>query len=197
MKTKHRSFASISVLELAAGAASLVLCAVTLTAFAQTPTATPPTAVGASGKPIVAVEQPKVLADPETRIYSRCTTGDEARDPGAAPYKPNAKAQVMTEEAAKAKGFKAGAHKVTFDQRAGSELRGKAATPRCGDEMSADDRAVGVERQNRIGIIVAEPPDPTLQIVVRLVILFGVKADQPSRQGPQRDCAHVELPLQT
>jgi hypothetical protein len=117
MKTNRRSFASISVLELAAGAASLVLCAVTLTAVAQTPTPTPtpPTTVGTSIKPPVAADPPKVLADPETRIYSRCTTRDERQAPGAeeTPYKPNAKAEVMTEDAAKAKGFKAGAHKVT------------------------------------------------------------------------------------
>jgi hypothetical protein len=110
------------------------LCAATLSAVAQTPntnapaqapptststsaappSATPPTAVGADGKPLVKSDPPRVLADPDLKLYSRCTTGDEheAADPGDSPYKPNPKAQVMTEEAAKAKGFKAGAHRV-------------------------------------------------------------------------------------
>jgi hypothetical protein len=129
MKTT-RSFASITVVELAAGALTLMLCAATLSAGAQAPStaappatttpavppsSAPPTAVGASGKPIVAADQSKVLADPETRVYSRCRTADEQKAPGENDpgYTPNPKAQVMSEEAAKAKGFKAGAHKVT------------------------------------------------------------------------------------
>lgn len=104
------------------GALSLVLCAASWTAIAQTPitaspstpTTAPTTVIAANGKPVEAVAPSKVLADPDTRIYSRCTTGHEHDPPaqGEAPYKPNPKAQVMTEEAAKAKGFKEGAHKV-------------------------------------------------------------------------------------
>lgn len=118
MKTEKRSFASITTLELAAGAVSLILCAVSLTATAQTPRNAPPstptTAIPANGKPLEAVQPSRVLANPDTRIYSRCTTGHEHDPPaqGEAPYKPNPKAQVMTEEEAKAKGFKEGAHKV-------------------------------------------------------------------------------------
>ena len=122
MKTVNRSFASISVLELAAGAASLVLFAVTLTASAQTPTqapgVTPAPIVGANGKRVAAPEQPKVLADPDNGVYHHCTTSAEreAKDSGDATYTPNPKAQLMTEEAAKQKGLKQAAHKVACKQ---------------------------------------------------------------------------------
>ena len=80
----------------------------------STPPASPPTAVGADRKTPDARPPSKVLADPDTKIYSRCATGEEpgARDPGDDSYTPNPKAQVMTEEAARAKGFKEGAHRV-------------------------------------------------------------------------------------
>jgi hypothetical protein len=112
MITRHTAFACISVLELVAGAAGLVLFAASVSAFSQTPP--PRAAVGLDGKPVVEVKPARVLADPATKMYSVCTTdGEHKAVDGDSDYKPNPAAQLMTEEAAKAKGFKAGAHKVT------------------------------------------------------------------------------------
>ena len=88
-----------------------VLCAIALIAHAQ---ATAPVAVGADRKAPVGPAQSKVLADPDTKMYSVCTTGDEHRAPGETEpqYKRPPKAEVMTEEEAKARGYRAGAHKV-------------------------------------------------------------------------------------
>lgn len=100
-----RSFASISVSELIAGALALALLGASMTSHAQTPSTAPP--VAAPNK------ESRVLADPDTRLYMPCRTGDERESNGSVDsYKPNPKATVMTEEAAKAKGFRASAHKV-------------------------------------------------------------------------------------
>ena len=126
MKHPRHSFASISVLELAAGAVGMVLFAATLTAVAQTPltgtappaataTVAPPPAIGANGRPAGTAQPSRVLADPGTKLYNRCTSTDDraAADPGDPGFKRDPKAQLMTEEEAKAKGYKAGAHKVS------------------------------------------------------------------------------------
>jgi hypothetical protein len=91
--------------ELAGVVAAAVLCGIALITHAQTITPR-------ERKP--APEQTMVLADPDTKMYSVCTTGGEHEAPGSndSPYKRPPKAEIITEEAAKARGFRPGAHKV-------------------------------------------------------------------------------------
>ncbi len=116
---KHTSSKSGSLPELAGVFAAALLCGIALIAHAQSttaPVAPPPsTAVEGSGKPRVAPEPSKVLADPDTRMYSVCTTGSEhdAPDDGDSQYKRPPKAVVITEDDAKKRGYRAGAHKVS------------------------------------------------------------------------------------
>lgn len=72
------------------------------------------------GKPLVQVPANQVIADPQTRMYQRCTTSDEHETPivsDAADAKkpPRPPGDLMSEEQAKAKGFRPGAHKVNCD----------------------------------------------------------------------------------
>lgn len=116
---RSSSLAAISVSELVAGTLALVLLGATVTTFAQTPAppsqtspAQPPATIGAN-RPVVARGELRVLADPSSKMYMPCRSADEVVDPDATPYTPNPKATVMTEDAAKAKGFRASAHKVS------------------------------------------------------------------------------------
>jgi hypothetical protein len=111
---------SRSLSKLAGVFTGAVLCGIGLIAHAQTtgqpsPPPAPPTAIGGNGKPLVDPVQSKVLADPDTRMYSRCTTGDEHEAPvkGAPEYKRPPKAEVITEDEAKSRGYRPGAHKVS------------------------------------------------------------------------------------
>ena len=110
--------------ELASVFAAALLCGIALIAHAQAPTpaapagvppAAPPTAIGANGKPIVQPVPSKVLADPDTKMYSVCTDGSEHEGAveSTPQYKRPPKSVIVTEEEAKSRGYRAGAHKVS------------------------------------------------------------------------------------
>jgi hypothetical protein len=96
--------------------AATLLCTMGLAAHAQVSAPPPPrAAVGLDGKRLVAPVESRVLADPQTRMYSLCTTGDEpgAPDGSAAGYVRPPKSEVITEVAAKARGYRPSAHRVS------------------------------------------------------------------------------------
>lgn len=95
-----------------------LLCGIGIVAHAQTTAPPPPpTAVAVDGTAKPAPPPPKVLADPDTRLYALCMTADElpAPDSKTPKYVRPPKAQVMTEDVAKAQGFRPSAHKVSCD----------------------------------------------------------------------------------
>ncbi|MET0292533.1 MAG: hypothetical protein ABW136_09235 [Steroidobacteraceae bacterium] len=115
MKTPSRSFASITLSELVAGAMALALFGATLTTFAQDARTAPrATAVPVSPAAVTPPKVSRVLADPASKMYMPCRGDDDLSSaaPSDDEYKANPNATVMTEEAAKAKGFRASAHKV-------------------------------------------------------------------------------------
>ena len=76
-----------------------------------------PMAKTADGKALVQIPENQVLADPATKMYQLCTTSDEHEAPPlsdtpAAGKSARPAGTLMSEEEAKAQGFRPGAHKV-------------------------------------------------------------------------------------
>jgi hypothetical protein len=118
MKPETRSSYGGSVPEFAGVIVATVLCGIALVAHSQTATPAPPTtAIAVDGRAKPAPEPQKVLADPDTKMYAKCMAADDqpAPDSNQPKYVRPPKAQVMTEEAAKAGGFRPSAHKVSCD----------------------------------------------------------------------------------
>lgn len=79
----------------------------------ETPIRRPPTTVDTEGKSVPTTPEKLVLADPDSKMYMPCRGPNDIRpDDDGKGVKPNPRAAVMSEEAAKQHGFKGSAHKV-------------------------------------------------------------------------------------
>jgi hypothetical protein len=80
----------------------------------ESPVRQPPSAPAADGKSTPATPEKRVLADPDSKMYMPCRDPNDSRstDDASKSIKPNPKAAVLSEEAAKQHGFKPSPHKV-------------------------------------------------------------------------------------
>jgi hypothetical protein len=81
----------------------------------ETPVRQPPTTTDANGKTVAAAPEKLVLADPASKMYMPCRDPNDSKstDDDSASIKPNPKAAVLSEEAAKQHGYKPSPHKAT------------------------------------------------------------------------------------
>jgi hypothetical protein len=80
----------------------------------ESPLRQPPTTTGVDGKSVPATTEKLVLADPASKMYMPCRDPNDSKstDDDSKGIKPNPKAAVLTEEAAKQHGYKPSPHKV-------------------------------------------------------------------------------------
>jgi len=80
----------------------------------EAPLRQPPTTTDADGKTVAPKTEKLVLADPDTKLYMPCRDENDTTviEDESKEVKLNPNAAVLSEEAAKQHGYKAGAHKV-------------------------------------------------------------------------------------
>jgi hypothetical protein len=80
----------------------------------ESPVRAPPATTDANGKPLPVATEKLVLADPDSKMYMPCRDPNDStsRDDESKSVKPNPKAAVLSEEAAKQHGYKPSPHKV-------------------------------------------------------------------------------------
>ena len=80
----------------------------------ESPIRQPPTETGIDGKSVAAKPEKRVLADPDSKMYMPCREANDSSsaDDSSNRIKPNPKAAVLSEEAAKQHGFKPSPHKI-------------------------------------------------------------------------------------
>ena len=80
----------------------------------ESPMRQPPAPTDVNGKSIPAKTEKLVLADPASKMYMPCRDPNDAKssDDAESAIKPNPKASVLSEEAAKQHGYKPSPHKV-------------------------------------------------------------------------------------
>jgi hypothetical protein len=80
----------------------------------EAPLRQPPSTTDVNGKSVPAAPEKRVLADPDSKMYMPCRDPNESKstDDASKSIKPNPKASVLSEEAAKQHGFKPSPHKV-------------------------------------------------------------------------------------